>query len=72
VVGGYGTAGNNAAATQNAMLNPWNLRHSPTVYVVVGLIVALTLLKVIHWRSLASGSEKAHIGPARESAGAGV
>jgi hypothetical protein len=72
VVGGYGTAGNNAAATQNAMLNPWNLRHSPTVYVVVGLIVALTLLKVIHWRSLASGSEKGHIGPARESAEAGV
>lgn len=69
-VGGYGTAGNNAMATSVANQNPWNLRVSPVLWAVLGLVFSLLLLKGIHWRetTLAGFEERANVGPVRERA----
>ena len=57
-VGGYGTAGNNAMATSVANSNPWNPKLSPVLPAIVGLLVALVLLRHIHWRETMSESTK--------------
>lgn len=74
VVGGYGTANLNSAATLAANANPFSLRASPVLWAVGGLVVSLVLLRVISWRkvTLAGAGEHAHIGSANESADANV
>ena len=68
-VGGYGTAGANALATGIAAQNPWSPKLSPVWMAVVGLIVALVLLKAIHWReTILEGNESARVGPVGERA----
>lgn len=65
-VGGYGTADNNALATTVAANNPHNWKVSPVWWAVGSLIVGLTLLKAVHWRTLATEGGK--LGPLSESA----
>lgn len=74
VVGGYGTAGNNAAATIKANLNPWSIKDSPVIWAIFGLIISVIGLSAIHWRktALAGASENLHVGEAKESANAEV
>jgi hypothetical protein len=73
VVGGYGTANLNSAATMAANQNPWSLRDSPLLWAVIGLVLSLLILTKIHWgKSLISGEEKANVGPMHESAEAGA
>jgi hypothetical protein len=69
-VGGYGTAGNNALATSVAASNPWNLRVSPVLWAVFGLLLAIFLLRHVHWRDtiLEGAEEHAVFGPASERA----
>lgn len=67
-VGGYGTAGNNAQVTAVAAANPHNLKVSPVWWAVGALVVGLTLLNVVHWRTLEGVDESGHLGPAHESA----
>ena len=68
-VGGYGTAGNNAMATQIAAAHPFNPRVSPVLWAVVGLVVSLILLKAVHWReTIIEGKEGLDLGPAHENA----
>lgn len=64
VVGGYGTAGNNAAATIKANLNPWSLRDSPVGWAIIGLIISVVGLSAIHWRktTLAGADANLHVG----------
>lgn len=72
-VGGYGTAGQNQLATSIAAAHPWNLRASPTLWAVSGLVLALVCLKAVHWReTLLEGSESAHAGDVHEEASAGA
>jgi hypothetical protein len=67
-VGGYGTAGQNVFSTIAAAANPWNPKHSPLWWAVIGLILAIVLLSAVHWRrtTLAGAGENLHIGEARE------
>jgi hypothetical protein len=65
-IGGYGTAGNNSVAASIANAHPFNLRVSPTWWAVGGLLLALVLLKAIHWRETLE--EEGGIGPVREEA----
>lgn len=69
-VGGYGTAGNNNLMTQVANANPWNLRVSPVVWAIVGLLLSIFLLRHVHWREtiLESAREEARFGPVSEGA----
>lgn len=69
-VGGYGTAGNNAQATQLAASNPWNAKVSPVWWAIGALVVGISLLRAIHWRrtTLEGASERAEAGPVREQA----
>ena len=71
-VGGYGTAGQNAAATAIASTNPWSLKASPTIWFVILLILSLVLIGKIFWRKQTSVlGESAHAGPASEGAAIG-
>ena len=74
VVGGYGTAGNNALAAIKAHGNPWSLRDSPVLWAVILLLVGLFGLAAIHWRKTTLGGvgENAHVGAASEKAEASV
>ena len=74
VVGGYGTAGNNALAAIKAHMNPWSLRESPVLWAVILLLVGLFGLAAIHWRktTLLGIGENAHVGEASEKAEAGA
>ena len=74
VVGGYGTAGNNAQVTAAANANPHSLTVSPVWWAVVFLVVGLVLLKGINWRetTLEHFTESGSAGPAHESAGESV
>lgn len=69
-VGGYGTAGNNALAATMANQNPWSFKHSPVLFAVIGLLVALFLLRHIHWRDtiLEGAEEHGEVGGLREGA----
>lgn len=69
-VGGYGTAGNNALAASVAQANPWSPRHSPVIFAVVGLLLAIFLLRHVHWRDtiLEGAREEGELGPLREGA----
>lgn len=49
-VDGFGTAGNNAVATQVAADNPLHLKVSPLWWTVGALIIGLILLRLVHWR----------------------
>lgn len=72
-VGGYGTAGNNSMVAGIANAHPFNLRVSPVMWAIVGLAGGLILLKAIHWReTILEGNEGLDLGPAHESADAGV
>lgn len=74
VVGGYGTAGNNAAATIKANLNPFSMKDSPVWWAVIGLIVSVVGLSAIHWRktTLAGADANLHVGEAHGGAEAEV
>lgn len=73
VVGGYGTAGLNSAATLDANANPWSPRSAPTVWVIGGLAVGLLVLSKVHWSKTAVGvGEHAEAGPVHESGEAGA
>lgn len=69
-VGGYGTAGNNAVSTQIANAHPWNLKASPVIWAIVGLLLSIFLLRHVHWRDtmLEGAEEGARLGPVRENA----
>jgi hypothetical protein len=69
-VGGYGTAGNNQFTTGVAASHPFDMRLSPVLWAVLGLVLALVLLKGIHWRetTLAGFSEHGEAGPFSEGA----
>lgn len=54
-VGGYGTAGNNALMAATAAANPWSPRLSPVLPAIIGLLLAIVLLKKIHWRETIEG-----------------
>jgi hypothetical protein len=72
-VGGYGTADNNAQVAAIANAHPWNLRVSPVLWAVVGLVVGLIALKSIHWReAILEGNEALNFGPAHERGEASV
>lgn len=70
-VGGYGTAQNNTLNASIANAHPFNLRVSPVLWAVVGLVVALLLLKAIHWRDTIV-EEHAVLGPLEERGEAGA
>lgn len=74
VVGGYGTAGNNALATIKANANPWSLRESPVIWAVLLLLIGLFGLTAIHWRktTLAGIGESGHVEGANEKVEASV
>ena len=74
VVGGYGTAGNNALAAIKAHGNPWSLRESPVIWAVFLLLLGIAGLTAIHWRktTLAGVGENAHVEGANEKAEASV
>lgn len=65
-VGGYGTSENNSQAAAIANANPFNLRVSPVVWAVFGLVLSLVLLKAIHWRETLQ--EAGAVGPFHEEA----
>jgi hypothetical protein len=67
-VGGYGTAGQNQIVAQIANQNPWNPKASPVPWAIAMLVVALLLLKHVHWRDtiLEGAEEHAHAGPVSE------
>jgi hypothetical protein len=65
-VGGYGTAGNNSLAATLANAHPFNLKMSPTIWAVGGLIVGLILLKAVSWRE--TMEEHTALGPMSEEA----
>lgn len=69
-VGGYGTAGNNALMASVAAANPWSPRHSPVLFAVIGLLLALFLLRHVHWRDtiLEGAREEGELGPLHEGA----
>lgn len=69
-VGGYGTSGNNAMATQIAANNPHNLKVSPVWWVVIFFVGGLLMLNGVHWRktTLEGATEHAHAGTVTESA----
>lgn len=72
-VGGYGTAGNNNQVTQMANAHPWNWRVSPVPWAIGGLLLALFLLKAIHWNdALLEGKAGLDLGPTHASAEAGA
>lgn len=73
-VGGYGTAGNNQFTTGIAQAHPFDARLSPVWWAVIGLLLALILLKGIHWRetTLAGFSERGEAGPFSEGGEAKV
>lgn len=49
-VGGYGTADNNALATQIAADHPYNAKVSPVWWAVGALLGGLLLLQAVSWR----------------------
>lgn len=69
-VGGYGTAGNNALTATIANQNPWSFRHSPVLFALIGLFLALFLLRHVHWRDtiLEGAREEGELGGLREGA----
>jgi hypothetical protein len=69
-VNGYGTADNNAAQAAQAAANPHSLRVSPVWWAVGALVGGVLLLQAVSWRDTIE--EHAHVGPAHESASAGV
>lgn len=73
-VGGYGTAGNNAMAAQIAASSPWSPKNSPVLAAIVGLLLAIFLLKKVHWRDtiLEEAGAHASAGPAHAEASESV
>lgn len=68
-VGGYGTAGQNITATQQAAQMPFGLRESPLWWAMIAAVIGIAGLTIIHWRkTVIGGSEAAHVGPAEERA----
>lgn len=72
-VGGYGTAGQNVAATQIANRQPFDIRNSPLWWAVIAAVIGLTGLILVHWRKTTlEGAESVKVGEAHEGAEAGA
>lgn len=67
-IGGYGTAGQNAAAAGLANQSPWGLRESPLVWWLIVLAIGGGLMAWVFFRKVNFSGESAHIGPAKEEA----